>query len=97
MRKAAILARVSTKRQEHEGLSLSEIQLPEMREYAELHDFEVVHEYVFSESADQGIRKNFNEMITFVKKHKDVEAIIAYRVDRVPKTHLKIPTTMSTA
>jgi DNA invertase Pin-like site-specific DNA recombinase len=85
MRKAVILARVSTKRQEDEGLSLEEIQLPEMREYAEMNGFDVVHEYVFSESADAGIRKKFNVMMTFVRKHKDVEAIIAYRVDRATR------------
>lgn len=85
MRKAVILARVSTRRQEQEGLSLEEIQLPEMREYAELHDFDVVHEYVFSESADLGIRRKFNEMMDFVKQHDEVEAIIAYRVDRATR------------
>ncbi|PIZ61702.1 hypothetical protein COY17_03835 [Candidatus Saccharibacteria bacterium CG_4_10_14_0_2_um_filter_52_9] len=85
MRKAVILARVSTKRQETEGLSLEDIQLPQMREYAEDKDFEVVHEYVFSESADTGIRKKFNEMMDFVKKNKDVDAIIAFRVDRATR------------
>jgi site-specific DNA recombinase len=85
MRKAVLLARVSTKRQELEGLSLEEIQLPEMREYAEVNDFEIVKEYVFSESADRGIRLKFNEMMDFVKKHKDIEAVIAYRVDRATR------------
>jgi len=85
MRKAIILARVSTKRQEQEGLSLEDIQLPEMREYAELHDFEIVKEYVFSESADRGIRLKFNELMDFAKKNKDIEAIIAYRVDRATR------------
>lgn len=85
MRKAVLLARVSTKRQEQEGLSIEDIQLPEMREYAELHGFKITKEYVFSESADRGIRIKFNELIGFVKKHKDVEIIIAYRVDRATR------------
>jgi DNA invertase Pin-like site-specific DNA recombinase len=85
MRKAVILARVSTKRQEQEGLSLEEIQLPQMRDYAENNDFEVVNEYVFSESADKGVRKKFNEMMDFVKKQPDVKAIIAFRVDRATR------------
>lgn len=85
MRKAVILARVSTKRQEQEGLSLEDIQLPQMREYAEDKDFEVVKEYKFSESADTGIRKKFNEMMDFVRKNKDVDAIIAFRVDRATR------------
>jgi len=56
-----------------------------MREYAELHDFETVKEYVFSESADRGIRLKFNELMDFAKKNKDIEAIIAYRVDRATR------------
>jgi DNA invertase Pin-like site-specific DNA recombinase len=41
MTKAVILARVSTLRQEKEGLSLKDIQLPELRDYATKRDFEV--------------------------------------------------------
>ena len=73
--KAVILARVSTKRQEEEGLSLEEIQLPQLRKYAEDKGFEVVKEFVFSESADRKIRKQFFGMIDFVKSHDDVKAI----------------------
>ena len=43
-RKAVICARVSTSRQGREGLSLSEIQLPRMREYAKEHNLEIVRE-----------------------------------------------------
>jgi len=42
MKKAIILARVSTKRQEDEGLSLKDIQLPRLRSYAEEQGFTVV-------------------------------------------------------
>ena len=68
MTKAVILARVSTLKQEKEGLSLKDIQLPELRDYAIKRDFEVVREFVFSESADYKIRKKFNEMIDFASK-----------------------------
>ena len=47
MIKAVILARVSTLRQEKEGLSLQDIQLPILRDYAKDHDFEVDKEFVF--------------------------------------------------
>ena len=67
MTKAIILARVSTVRQEKEGLSLKDIQLPILREYAQSKELGVKREFVFSESADRKIRKNFNEMIEFVK------------------------------
>lgn len=87
--KAVILARVSTPRQEKEGLSLKEIQLPTLREYAKDHGFEVANkdEFVFQESADSKIRKKFDVMIEYVKKHKDIGAIITFRVDRITRNY----------
>ena len=85
--KAVILARVSTPKQEKEGLSLKDIQLPELRDYATKRDFEVVKEFVFSESADYKIRKKFNEMTDFVKESEDIKAIISYRVDRITRNY----------
>lgn len=87
MTKAIILARVSTLRQEKEGLSLKDIQLPELYNYAKKNDFDVVREFVFSESADYKIRKHFNEMIDFVKKNNDIKVIISYRVDRITRNY----------
>jgi site-specific DNA recombinase len=87
MTKAVILARVSTLKQEKEGLSLKDIQLPELRDYAVKRDFEVVKEFVFSESADYKIRKRFNEMIDFVKASDDIKVIISYRVDRITRNY----------
>ena len=49
-KKAIIFARVSTKRQESEGLSLREIQLPQARKYAKEHGLNVVKEYVVGET-----------------------------------------------
>lgn len=85
--KAVILARVSTLRQEKEGLSLQDIQVPTLRKYAQEKGIEVVREFVFSESADRKIRTKFNEMLQFVRTNKDIEAIIAYRVDRVTRNY----------
>jgi site-specific DNA recombinase len=87
MKKAVILARVSTKRQEEEGLSLQDIQLPVLRRYAKEHGFTVDErdEFVFQESADRKIRKKFDEMIGYVKKNKNISAIITYRVDRITR------------
>ncbi|MBC8523623.1 recombinase family protein [PVC group bacterium] len=82
--KAVILARVSTLRQEEEGLSLDN-QEATLRQYAQKHNFEVVKEFRFSESADSKIRTKFLEMIDFVKKNDDVRAIIAFRVDRITR------------
>lgn len=84
--KAVILARVSTARQEEEGLSLDN-QLQTLREYAQKKELEVVQEFRFSESADRKIRKKFLEMVDYVKQHSDVKAVIAYRVDRITRNY----------
>ena len=83
--KAVILARVSTMRQEKEGLSLKDIQLPALREYAKHKCLEVEREFVFSESADYKIRKKFDEMISYVKTNNNIKTIISYRVDRITR------------
>ncbi len=87
MIKAVILARVSTKRQEMEGLSLKEIQLPFLQKYAIEKEFDVVREFVYSETADYKIRKKFNEVIEFVKTNTDVKVILCFRVDRATRNY----------
>jgi len=87
MEKAIIIARVSTLKQEKEGLSLEKIQLPILRKYAEDNNLEIAKEFVFSESADRKIRKKFNEIIAFVKNHPGIKTIISYRVDRVTRNY----------
>ena len=85
-RKAAIFARVSTARQEKEGLSLSEIQLPRAKKYAEENNLEVAEVFSVSETGGQyKIRKKFHEMVEHVKKHKDITDIIVFRVDRITR------------
>lgn len=84
--KAVILARVSTKRQESEGLSLDH-QLTRLRSYAAEKGFEVVEEFVFQESADQKIRRRFDAMFDYVRDNKDVKAILSYRVDRMTRNY----------
>lgn len=87
MKKAVLFARVSTKRQEEEGLSLENIQIPRLEEYAQENGLEVVEKFVFQESADRKIRKRFTEVMEYMKKHDDVEAIIAFRVDRITRNY----------
>lgn len=82
--KAVILARVSSKRQEEEGLSLDN-QLETLRAYAKEKDMEVAEEFVFQESAGHKIRKRFDELIAYVKSQPDIGAILAYRVDRTTR------------
>ena len=85
--KAVILARVSTIRQEKEGLSIQEIQLPRLRDYCEEKGMEIDREFVFSESASMKIRKKFDEMIAYIKANPSVKAIVTYRVDRITRNY----------
>lgn len=82
--KCVILARVSTREQELEGLSLDN-QLRAMENYAKNNDFQVEHIFRFSETADSKIRQKFQEVINLVKARSDIGAIIAYRVDRITR------------
>ena len=85
MSKAIIFARVSTKRQENEGLSLEEIQLPNARKYAEAKGLNVIKEFKISETGGgYKARTKFQEMIEYARKNK-VTDIISFRVDRVTR------------
>lgn len=86
--KAVLFARVSTLRQEKEGLSLDEIQLPRMKKYAEEHNLEIVAIYAIGESASgYKKRKQFNEMVSFLRENEDVNNVIAFRVDRITRNY----------
>ena len=82
--KAVILARVSTKEQEEQGHSLP-AQIRRLREYAERKNFEIVQTFSFSESAGDKIRKKFEEVIGYLKTHKDVKVLLCENVDRATR------------
>jgi site-specific DNA recombinase len=84
MKKAVILARVSTREQEEHGHSL-DAQLDRLRDYAARNGIEVVREFSFSESAGQKIRKKFEEVLAFIKRTKDVNALLCMNVDRATR------------
>ena len=77
--KAIILARVSTKEQES-GHSLS-AQTDSLHKYAEKKEFTVVKEFCFSESAGSKIRKKFEEVIAYLRKHQ-IKVLLCENVDR---------------
>lgn len=83
LRKAVILARVSSIQQE-DGLSL-DAQVRRLKDYAQRKDFEVVKEFVFTESAGDKIRTKFEEMLSYVKQNPDVKVVLAQNVDRVTR------------
>ena len=87
LKRGVILARVSTPKQEQEGLSLQELQLPTLRSYCFEQRITVDKEFVFQESADAKIRVKFNEMLGYVKNNRNIKAIVAYRVDRITRNY----------
>ncbi|MCP3659258.1 MAG: recombinase family protein [Bacteroidetes bacterium] len=81
--KAVILARVSSKEQE-EGKSIK-AQIENAENYCERKNLEVLKIYEIVESSTRGDRKKFNEMLDFVKKHKEKLALVADAVDRIQR------------
>lgn len=82
MKKAIIYARVSTKEQEKEGYSIP-AQIKFLNDYAEKNELYVIREFVDTETAKKAGRSGFNEMISYLKKHKDVRTILVEKTDRL--------------
>ncbi len=82
-KKAVLLSRVSTEEQ-GDGKSL-EAQFVLGREYAKRNGLSVLKEFKIIESSTKGKRKEFYEMIAFVKAQKEPIAIIAHTVDRLQR------------
>lgn len=82
MTKAVIYARVSSKEQEKEGYSIP-AQTELLKEYALKNNITIVQEYTDSETAKQAGRTNFNAMLTFLKKNKEVKTILVEKTDRL--------------
>ena len=71
MKKAVLYARVSSDRQEKEGFSIP-AQIKLLHEYASKNNISIVKEFVESETAKKAGRKQFNEMLKFLKKNSTV-------------------------
>lgn len=81
-----IFARVSTARQEKEGLSIDEIQLPRARQYAKDNGLIVIKEYAIGETGGSyKERKKFNEMVAKLKDPNGPKNLIAFRTDRITR------------
>lgn len=81
-KKAVIYARVSSEEQKKEGFSI-EAQLDLLRDYAMKNNIDVVKEFIEAETAKQSGRHKFAEMLQFLKKSKDVNAILVEKTDRL--------------
>ena len=82
MTPAVIYARVSSKDQEREGYSIP-AQLKLLREYAQSHGLQVVHEFIDIETAKTTGRKQFSEMVRFFGRNKNCRIVLAEKTDRL--------------
>lgn len=82
MPKAIIYARVSSREQEKEGFSIP-AQLKLLNEYAQKHGIVVLQEFTDNETAKKSGRSNFNAMLEFFRKNKEVKIILVEKTDRL--------------
>jgi site-specific DNA recombinase len=75
-------ARVSSKDQEREGYSIP-AQQKLLREYAQKNGFKIVREFVDIETAKTTGRKQFGEMVRFLKETPSCRTLIVEKTDRL--------------
>lgn len=78
--KAVILARVSTREQE-DGKSLP-AQIEICQNYAHDKGLQVLKQYSIVESSTQGNRKQFNQIMDYIRSQKEPIALICHTLDR---------------
>lgn len=79
--KAVSYYRVSSVEQE-KGFSIS-AQKELLKEFAEERNIEIVKEFSEAETAKDAGRHEFNEMLKFMKKNKDIKTILVEKTDRL--------------
>lgn len=87
--KAIIFARVSSRDQE-DGQSIPS-QVRRLTEYALKKNFIIANTFQVTESSTKDTRKQFDEIITFVKKSKEAYALITDTVDRLQRSFRETP------
>jgi site-specific DNA recombinase len=83
-RKVVTYIRVSTDEQANKGYSIP-AQQQVLRDFASGHDLEVVEAFVESESAYKPGRPEYKRMLTFLRKRRDVTAVLCYKIDRIAR------------
>lgn len=87
--KAIIFARVSSKDQE-DGLSIPS-QVRRLTEYALKKNLTVENTFQITESSSKDTRKQFSEIISFIKKSKEPYALITDTIDRLQRGFRETP------
>ena len=82
MKKAVLYVRVSSKEQKEEGYSIPS-QRKLLRSYAKKHNIDIVREFEEVETAKRAGRREFENMVRYLKIHKDVKDIVVEKTDRL--------------
>ena len=82
MTPAILYARVSSKDQEQEGFSIP-AQLKLLRDYASKNALQILSEFVDVETAKKTGRKQFGEMVRFIRQNSNCRTIIVEKTDRL--------------
>jgi site-specific DNA recombinase len=83
-RQAVIYARVSSREQQQEGYSI-DAQLKLARSFAAKNDFDVVREFVDIESAKSTGRREFGNMVEFLRRSKTCRTVLVEKTDRLSR------------
>ncbi|WP_040255993.1 recombinase family protein [Rickettsia hoogstraalii] len=86
--KAIIISRVSTKRQQQSGYSLTG-QTSDSKEYCADNNLEILKIYELAESATTGKRKIFMEAINFAASQKEIVAVVECEVNILQSSNFK--------
>lgn len=86
MEKCIIIARVSTSTQANEGISLQELQIPQLKEYAQKKNFHVFKILEYDETASGKRRKHFDEILKTILDN-NIKHIIYQKFDRLTRNY----------
>lgn len=84
--KAIIFARVSSKRQKEEGVSL-DVQMEAITKYCEEKNLKIIKDYCIDESSMKGDRTQYHEMLDLAQKVSGPVAIVVNYVDRLQRNY----------
>ncbi|MDR1338349.1 MAG: recombinase family protein [Rickettsiales bacterium] len=87
--RAILFARVSSREQEL-GSSI-DAQMATIYDYCEKKNLPIIKEFVITESSTQGDRKQYQDMLSFVKSQKGKIAIVVNYVDRLQRSYKDTP------
>ena len=82
MKKAVVYARVSSKEQEREGYSIP-AQLSLLSEYADKNNMSVISKFIDAETAKSIGRKEFGNMLEFLKSNPEIKNLLVEKTDRL--------------